>query len=159
MVSHFLIRKALVADRPAVLTIAAAGMREFGLEPDFAGLDADLGRLGEDRSGVVAEVNATICGSVLLSVQAGGVGKLTGFYVNSTYRGHGIGRALLQAAVAAGRDFGLAHLYVETWGRMSAAVRLYESAGWVRGEDPPAKRGADRCYWLELDQRPTGPCT
>ncbi len=55
MVGDFVIRRATAADRKAVLTIAAAGMREFGLEPDFAGLDADLGRLGEDRPGVVAE--------------------------------------------------------------------------------------------------------
>jgi hypothetical protein len=53
---------------------------------------------------------------------------------------------------------GLARLYLETWGRMSAAVRLYESGGWVRGEDPPAGSGADRSYWLELghaEQRAT----
>jgi hypothetical protein len=33
---------------------------------------------------------------------------------------------------------------------MATAVRLYESSGWVRGEDPPASTGADRSYWLEL---------
>ncbi len=155
MVGDFVIRRATAADREAVLTIAAAGMREFELEPDFAGLDADLARLGEDRPGCVvaefvAEVGNAICGSVILSVKAVGVGKLSGLYVSPAYRGCGIGRALLQAAVGAGRGAGLARLYLETWGRMSAAVRLYESVGWVRGEDPPTRSAADRSYWLEL---------
>jgi hypothetical protein len=33
---------------------------------------------------------------------------------------------------------------------MNAAVRLYESTGWIRGDDLPISRGADRSYWLEL---------
>src|SRR5262249_1040618 len=85
-----------------------------------------------------------------ISAKEGRVGKLSGLYVSEAYRGHGIGRALLQAAVEAARGAGLVRLYLETWGRMNAAVRLYESSGWVRGEDLPISRGADRSYWLEL---------
>jgi GNAT superfamily N-acetyltransferase len=129
-------------------------MREFGLTPDFTGLDAELGHIGEDRVGTVAEfvalVGNTICGSVVVSAKSGRVGKLSGFYVSDAYRGHGIGRALLQAAVEASRDTGLASLYLETWGGMRAAGQLYESTGWVRGEDLPTSSGADRSYWLEL---------
>jgi len=55
MSGNFVIRRAVVGDREAVLRIAATGMREFGLEPDFHGLDADLGLLGEERQDVVAE--------------------------------------------------------------------------------------------------------
>ena len=156
MLSDFIVRRATVADREAVLRVAGEGMGEFGLVPDFAGLDVELGRLGEDRVGAVAEfvavVGGTVCGSVIISAMEGRVGKLSGFYVNKAYRGHAIGRALLQAAVEAARGAGLARLYLETWGRMNAAVRLYESTGWVRGEDLPISRGADRSYWLELGE-------
>jgi len=97
MVADFVIRKATAADREAVLRVAAAGMREFGLTPDFTGLVAELGRIGEDRVSTVAEfvamVGNTICASVLVSAKSGRVGKLSGFYVSDTYRGHGIGRA------------------------------------------------------------------
>jgi len=154
MVSDLVIRRATAADREAVRRVAAAGMCEFGLAPDFAGLDAELGRIGEDRAGAVAEfvavVGNAICGSVIISAKTGRVGRLSGFYVRDAYRGHGIGRALLQAAVEAARRTGLAQLYLETWGRMNAAVRLYESTGWVRGEDLATSSGADRSYWLEL---------
>ena len=129
-------------------------MREFGLVPDFAGLDAELGRLGEARTGIVAELVAvvgnTVCGSVIITATRGQVGKLSGLYVSKAYQGYRIGRALLQAAVESARGAGLARLYLETWGRMNAAVRLYESTGWVRGEDLPSRSGADRSYWLEL---------
>jgi GNAT superfamily N-acetyltransferase len=154
MVADFIIRRATAADREAVLRVAAAGMREFGLTPDFTGLDAELGRIGEGRADTVAEfvalVGTTICGSVVVSATSGRVGKLSGFYISDAYRGHGIGRALLQAAMEASRGIGLARLYLETWGGMHAAVRLYESTGWVRGEDLPTSSGADRSYWLEL---------
>jgi len=153
MLDDLVIRRATAADREAVLRVAAAGMCEFGLAPDFAGLDAELGRIGEDRAGAVAEfvavVGSTVCGSVIISAKRGRVGKLSGFHVSDADRGHGIGRALLQAAVESAGRTGLTHLYLETWGRMNAAVRLYESTGWVRGEDLPTSTGADRSYWLE----------
>src|SRR5258707_10605608 len=60
----------------------------------------------------------------------------------------------MRFAVDAGRSRGLARLYLETWGKMATAVRLYESSGWVRGEDPPASSGADRSYWLVLGRLP-----
>jgi GNAT superfamily N-acetyltransferase len=162
MSGDFVIRRAVLGDREAVLGIAATGMREFGLEPDFHGLDSDLGLLGEERPGVVAEFVAAadnaVCGSVVLTVKAEAIGKLSGLHVNPAHRGQGVGRALLKAAVDAGRSEGLTRLYLETWGRMTTAVRLYESSGWVRGEDLSATSGADRSYWLEL-ARLTSRCT
>jgi GNAT superfamily N-acetyltransferase len=155
MVRSLVIRRATTDDREAVLGIATAGMQEFGLVPDFDGLDVGLGQIGEDREGTIAElvavVGTAVCGSVVISDQGERVGKLSGFYVSDAYRDHGIGRALLSAAVEAARRHGTERLYLETWGRMDAAVRIYESTGWVRGEDPPVNSGAERSYWLTLN--------
>ena len=155
MVRDLVIRRAITDDREAVLGIATAGMQEFGLVPDFAGLDVDLGHIGEDREGTIADlvavVGTAVCGSVVISGKGDRIGKLSGFYVSDAYRGHGIGRALLSAAVEAARRHGMELLYLETWGRMDAAVRLYESTGWERGEDLPANSGAERSYWLALN--------
>jgi hypothetical protein len=86
MVRNLVIRRATTADREAVLGIATAGMHEFGLVPDFAGLDVELGLLGEDREGAIVELVAVvgnaICGSVIISSKGGRVGKLSGFYVS-----------------------------------------------------------------------------
>lgn len=148
------IRSARAADRDAVLRIAAAGMREFGLEPDFTGLDAELGRIGTAHPDTVVELVAVaageVGGSVVITSCAPGAGKLTGFYVDPRLRRLGIGRELLRAAVDAARSSGLERLSLRTWGRMTAAVRLYESTGWQRGADPPAASGADRSYTLCL---------
>jgi GNAT superfamily N-acetyltransferase len=155
LLHDFVIRAATTADREAILRIAAAGMHQFGLVPDFAGLDAELGRIGEEREGAIAElvavVDGAVCGSVVISGKSGQMAKLSGFYVSDAYRGHGIGRALLRAAVETASCTGTERLYLETWGRMTAAVRLYESTGWIRGEDLPANSGADRSYWLDLN--------
>src|SRR5262245_33625251 len=103
--------------------------------------------VGEEREGAIAElvavVDSAVCGSVIISGKGGRVAKLSGFYVSDAYRGHGIGSALLRAAVEAASCTGTERLYLETWGRMNAAVRLYESTGWKRGEDPPTSSGAD----------------
>lgn len=67
MLGNLIVRRATAADREAVLRVAADGMREFGLVPDFTGLDAELARLGEDRVGTVAEfvavVGKAVCGA------------------------------------------------------------------------------------------------
>jgi hypothetical protein len=137
MSGNFVIRRAVVGDREAVLRIAATGMREFGLEPDFHGLDADLGLLGEERPDVVAEFVAVaenaVCGSVVLTVKA----EAIGFTEVRGSAGRYSKRQLTRGGAGG-------------WGKMATAVRLYEASGWVRGEDPPASSGADRSYWLEL---------
>lgn len=148
------IRTARAADRDAVLRIAAAGMREFGLEPDFAGLDAEIGRIGTAHPDAICELVAVeageVRGSVVITACGPHAGKLTGFYLDPTQRGKGTGRRLLLAAVDAARLRGLERLSLLTWGRMQAAVALYESTGWQRGPDPHADSGADRSYALSL---------
>ena len=75
MLHDITIGRATVADREAVLRVAAEGMREFGLAPDFAGLDAELGRLGEGHADALGEfvavVENAVCGSVIISAKGG----------------------------------------------------------------------------------------
>jgi putative acetyltransferase len=54
------------------------------------------------------------------------VGKMA---VTPAYQGAGIGRKLLEAAIAAGRGAGARRLYLETNHTLHPAIRLYESVG------------------------------
>jgi len=62
-------------------------------------------------------------------------------YVVPSRRGNGIGRALLEATMAAGREAGATHIDLNTGETDTAARGLYESAGFTNregGEDGPA---------------------
>jgi ribosomal protein S18 acetylase RimI-like enzyme len=58
-------------------------------------------------------------------------------YVVPDERGHGLGRALLEAAMAASGEAGAAHIDLTTSEDDTAALGLYTSAGFVNREHPP----------------------
>jgi len=147
------IRFATAVDREAAMRIAADAMIGYGIEPDFAGLDSDLGSLGSNPKAcaeLVATMNGIVAGVAILTYSGDNAGKLTGFYVDPEWRGQGIGSALLATAIDAGRAAGLSRLHLETWHFMKAAIHLYEHANWTRGSDPLPGSGADRNYDLIL---------
>ena len=147
------IRFATAADREVAMRIAGDGMIAYGIEPDFAGLDCDLGALGSNPKAfaeLVATMDGVITGVAILTCMADNAGKLTGFYVDPKWRGEGVGSALLARATEAGRAAGLSRLHLETWHFMKAAIHLYERFNWTRGADPPPGSGADRTYDLIL---------
>jgi ribosomal protein S18 acetylase RimI-like enzyme len=147
------IRSATSADREAAMRIAGDAMIGYGIEPDFAGLDSDLGSLGSNPKAcveLIATMDGVVAGVAVLTYSGGNAGKLTGFYVDPKWRGQGIGSALLARATGAGRAGGLSRLHLETWHFMQAAIHLYERANWKRGTDPPPGSGADRTYDLIL---------
>ena len=147
------IRSATAADRNAAMRIAGDAMIGYGIEPDFAGLDSDLGTLGSNpkaRAELVATIDGVVVGVAILTYSGDNTGKLTGFYVDPKWRGQGIGSALLTKTTTAGRAAGFSRLHLETWHFMEAAIHLYERANWRRGADPPPSSGADRTYNLIL---------
>jgi ribosomal protein S18 acetylase RimI-like enzyme len=147
------IRAATTADREAAMRIAGSAMIGYGIEPDFAGLDSDLGALGSNSKAcaeLVATMDGVVVGVAILTCSGENAGKLTGFYVDPKWRGQGIGSALLARATDAGRAAGFSRLHLETWHFMKAAIHLYEGANWTRCVDPPPGSGADRTYDLIL---------
>ncbi|WP_317204856.1 GNAT family N-acetyltransferase [Janthinobacterium sp.] len=149
------VRMARAEDGDAVRGIAAVAMRDFGLEPDFAGLDRELGLFGQAVRGggaqLVAEVDGRVAGSLILAPAGARTLKLSGFYVDAALRGRGVGRALLLRAIAFAREGGNAGIELETWDKMAAAVALYTTLGWRRGARLPAASGAEWAYTLDLD--------
>ena len=150
-----IIRNGTVEDGDRVREIAFDTFPDFGMVPDPEGIDSELGSFGETSpeliAQLVAEVGSVVIGSVILSRSNETRGKLTGFYVDPSYRGHGAGRALLVELFEKAKKAKLREIYLETWGKMEAAIHLYESLGWIREEDPAPESGASRSYLLKLD--------
>jgi ribosomal protein S18 acetylase RimI-like enzyme len=110
-----------------------------------AGLDVDLGFQGFDdelaglpgnyTSLLLAEVEGSVAGCAGVREFAPGVGELKRLYVRAAFRGHGLGRALSEEAIARARDAGFATLRLDTLPTMQAAAALYRSLGFR--EIPP----------------------
>jgi GNAT superfamily N-acetyltransferase len=149
------IRPATPQDNPAIREIVFATLRSYGIEPDPDGLDADVVAFGSNTPGTilewVAEVKGIVVGSVMLSEADKGEAKLSKFFVDSSYRGLGIGRKLLTSVINEARTRNLTRLTLETRTAYREAVHLYETTGWVRGPDLPSGYGPDRTYTLDID--------
>lgn len=75
-------------------------------------------------------------GTVALRNAGDGVYELTKMAVEPELRGAGIGRALLDAAIAEYRGLGGRELYLESSSVLQPALRMYESAGFVHHPAP-----------------------
>ncbi|MEA3014486.1 MAG: hypothetical protein QOD42_3031 [Sphingomonadales bacterium] len=131
--------------------------RYFGAEAkDFELLDDPEGRIiakggailiAEDRTG-------TAIGCVALVPIGDDVLELAKMAVADHVQGQGIGRLLLEAAVAKARTLGARALYLESNSSLEPALRLYERAGFRHlppGERPRSPyRRCDVYMRLEL---------
>lgn len=151
---RLVIRAATSADGPAVRGFVFGTLRSYGIEPDPAGLDADVMAFGQDDAEgsiqLVAEVEGQVVGSVAVNDDGEGRGHLSKFFMDARFRGRGYGRPLLAAAIEAASAYGYRSLKLETRTAFLEAVHLYEAMGWVRGPDLPIGYGPDRTYTLAL---------
>lgn len=145
------IRRATLADLPALVPLFDAYRRFYGQPGDAARADDFLReRLTRGESVVLlAERDGAVLGFTQLyplfsSVRTGRLWLLNDLFVAEQARRGGMARALLDAAAEFARDDGACGLMLET-GRDNAPARaLYRAAGWH--ED------ASQWYSLALDQ-------
>ena len=91
---------------------------------------------------LVARLDARIVGTASLTPLAPrddedpdlAVGEVKRMWVDPDVRGHGVGRALLAALEDRARDLGMVLLRLDTNGALTAALGLYERAGYVHVE-------------------------
>jgi GNAT superfamily N-acetyltransferase len=116
--------------------------REYGFDPTFeayvAGPLADFVRSRTDRDCLwIAEQNGRILGSVAIVGAAPTVAQLRWFLVDPAARGQGLGTNLLDAAVAFCRQCRYQSVFLWTVSALTAAARLYRSAGFEKTEEKP----------------------
>jgi GNAT superfamily N-acetyltransferase len=153
------------ADRAAVTVIVHSVLREYGLQPDGASVDADLDDIPGhyfDRGGVfrvLADQNGRVVGCGGLRPLRGGSVELRKMYLLPALRGRGLGRRLLEDLIAAARRLGFSRVELETASVLREAIGLYRSFGFK-----PVKRAnlvsrCDQAYALDLGSESVQPGT
>lgn len=92
--------------------------------------------IGPGGAILFASDGGEIVGTVALKADGDGVFELTKMAVTASHQGHGVGRALLDAAIARFRSMGGNRLYLESSSLLTPALTLYESAGFVHSARP-----------------------
>ena len=90
---------------------------------------------------------AGCCGSYATSGESVELRKM---YVHRGLRGQGIGKRLLDRAVAFARGRGSKRIELETASVLKEAIAMYERAGIVRQDQPPHVARCDRAYAMTL---------
>jgi putative acetyltransferase len=148
------IREVEERDVPAVVEIVRRVLAEFGLEFGVGSrTDEEVKRLPGAYAGGgfwIAEDGGGLLGTCGLFPLGEATYEIRKMYVDGRARGRGVGRALLERALADARDRGARVVVLDTLHTMEDAIRLYERSGFVR--DDAQIRGA-RCtrgYRLDL---------
>jgi len=97
----------------------------------------------------MAMAGAAPVGCVALIPMSDGGYEVAKMTVSEAARGTGLGRALMQRCIEAGRAAGAPRLFLETNSRLGPARRLYLAAGFK--DLPPEPSEYARCdTWMEL---------
>lgn len=114
-------------------------IRYFTLEPKDEQALADPQRTILDRGGRIflAVRQGEAVGCCALLRMGPGEFEVAKMAVTESYQGGGIGRRILERAIAEARALGAARLFLETNRKMAPAIRLYESLGF---QHIPAER-------------------
>jgi len=128
-----------------VRTLFLEYQRELGVSLCFQGFDQELATLPgvyvpPGGALLLLEAGNAIAGCVGLRPlpgdrRDGAAAEMKRLYLRPAFRGQGGGRMLAEAAIAAARRAGYAHLYLDTLADMTAARALYRGLGFA---DVPA---------------------
>jgi GNAT superfamily N-acetyltransferase len=123
--------------------------REYGFDPTFeayvAGPLAEFVRSASPRERLwVAEKNGQVVGCIAIVAASPETAQLRWFLVDPGVRGAGLGKRLLNEAVAFSKGCGYANVILWTVSALAAAAHLYRGAGFRKVEEKAARLwGAD----------------
>ena len=150
------LRPANNKDRRKVTDLVYRVLREYGLKPDGACTDADLEDIESsyfERGGafyVLEAEDGSIIGAYGLYRLDKRTCELRKMYLAGPYRGKGLGRLLLEDALAKARRMGFERMTLETASVLKEAIALYKSYGFVEYKPEHLSSRCDQAYVLEL---------
>ncbi len=109
----------------------------LGLPLSFQGFGEQLRRLPGEFSApqgllLLAVRDSEAAGTVAVRPLRPGACEAKRLYVRESFRGHGLGRKLLLAAIAEARAMGYSEMYGDTLPSMQEAAGLYDKLGFER---------------------------
>jgi len=150
------LRPASNQDRPAIERLVFGVLGEFGISPDPADTDADLGDIEATyiRPGgafdVLVSASGEIVGSIGLCRVSSSTCELRKMYLDKSIRGKGHGRRLLEHALARAKQLGFSRIILETANVLKSAIALYEGYGFREFTPDHKSYRCDRAYYLDL---------
>ena len=150
------VRSATNGDCDAIKELVFAVLREYQLQPDPNGTDADLNDIETSylRSGgrfdVLVDSRGVIVGSVGLYPIDSATCELRKMYLSQQVRGQGQGRRLLEYALAQAKEIGFRRVVLETASVLKEAIALYQLYGFRPYEAPHLSQRCDGAYVLDL---------
>ena len=150
------LRAANNKDCRAIKKLVYEVLEEYGLMPDPDDTDADIDNIETayfKRGGVfyiLQEQDAAAIGCYGLYPLGQGVCELRKMYLVHASRGKGLGRFMLEDALAEARRMEFRTVVLETASVLKEAIGLYESYGFGQYEPEHISSRCDRAYRLEL---------
>ena len=154
--AHVTIRPASNDDCERVAKLVFGVLAEFGLAGDPDTTDADLKDIEANyrqRGGlfeVIEDGNANLLGSLGLYPINKTTCELRKMYFMPSVRGSGLGKYVLERAIARAKELGFEQIVLETSSKLIAANRLYAKFGFEPAASDHLASRADQFYKLDL---------
>jgi putative acetyltransferase len=131
-------------------------LKEYDLKPDPGATDVDLKDIEQsyfERGGVfyvLEEEDGLIIASYGLYLIDEATCELRKMYLHSSYRSKGLGKLLLEDALAKAKQIGFKKMTLETASVLKEAISLYKSYGFAEYKPEHMSSRCDQAFVLEL---------
>jgi putative acetyltransferase len=150
------LRPAIDKDSGRIIRLIAETLREYGLPLYLDTIDSDLNDIAASypmRGGffdVLEDEDGSIVGCVGLRPIDLSACELRRMYLRASFRGKGLGKWLLEHAVARAKALGFVQMRLETASVLKEAIGLYTHCGFQPEEAEGLSKCCDRAFVLEL---------